>query len=53
MINQFKAIENMDEEDKNVVKKLIDAFIITKKQCKISAVKKPKSFYGKVVSNCC
>lgn len=31
LINQFKAIENMDEEDKNVVKKLIDAFI-TKKQ---------------------
>lgn len=31
LINQFKAIENMDEEDKNVIKKLIDAFI-TKKQ---------------------
>jgi hypothetical protein len=31
LINQFKAIENMDEEDRNVVKKLIDAFI-TKKQ---------------------
>ena len=31
LINQFKAIENMDEDDRNVVKKLIDAFI-TKKQ---------------------
>ncbi|PIQ46867.1 MAG: transcriptional regulator [Cytophagales bacterium CG12_big_fil_rev_8_21_14_0_65_40_12] len=31
LINQFKAIEGMDEEDRNVVKKLIDAFI-TKKQ---------------------
>lgn len=31
LINQFKAIESMDEEDKNVIKKLIDAFI-TKKQ---------------------
>ena len=31
LINQFKAIENMDDEDKNVIKKLIDAFI-TKKQ---------------------
>lgn len=31
LINQFKAIETMDEEDKNVIKKLIDAFI-TKKQ---------------------
>ena len=31
LINQFKAIENMDEEDKAVIKKLIDAFI-TKKQ---------------------
>lgn len=31
LINQFKAIEDMEEEDKNVVKKLIDAFI-TKKQ---------------------
>lgn len=31
LINQFKAIENMDEEDKTVIKKLIDAFI-TKKQ---------------------
>jgi hypothetical protein len=31
LINQFKAIEGMDEEDKAVVKKLIDAFI-TKKQ---------------------
>jgi hypothetical protein len=28
---KFQAIEAMDEEDKNVVKKLIDAFI-TKKQ---------------------
>lgn len=31
LIQQFQAIESMDEEDKNVVKKLIDAFI-TKKQ---------------------
>ena len=31
LINQFKAIEGMDEDDRNVVKKLIDAFI-TKKQ---------------------
>lgn len=31
LLNQFKAIEGMDEDDKNVVKKLIDAFI-TKKQ---------------------
>ena len=31
LINQFKAIEDMDEDDRNVVKKLIDAFI-TKKQ---------------------
>ena len=31
LINQFKAIELMDEDDRNVVKKLIDAFI-TKKQ---------------------
>jgi transcriptional regulator with XRE-family HTH domain len=31
LINQFKAIEGMDEEDKAVIKKLIDAFI-TKKQ---------------------
>ncbi|MFM7853879.1 MAG: helix-turn-helix domain-containing protein [Flammeovirgaceae bacterium] len=31
LINQFKAIEDMAEDDRNVVKKLIDAFI-TKKQ---------------------
>jgi transcriptional regulator with XRE-family HTH domain len=31
LIQQFQAIEQMDEEDKLVVKKLIDAFI-TKKQ---------------------
>jgi transcriptional regulator with XRE-family HTH domain len=31
LINQFKAIEGMEEDDRNVVKKLIDAFI-TKKQ---------------------
>jgi transcriptional regulator with XRE-family HTH domain len=31
LINQFKAIEEMDDDDKNVIKKLIDAFI-TKKQ---------------------
>lgn len=31
LINQFKAIEAMEEDDRNVVKKLIDAFI-TKKQ---------------------
>lgn len=30
LINLFKAIEEMDEEDKNVVKKLIDAFITKK-----------------------
>jgi len=31
LINQFMAIEEMDADDRNVVKKLIDAFI-TKKQ---------------------
>ncbi|MBL6446760.1 helix-turn-helix transcriptional regulator [Fulvivirga sp. 29W222] len=30
LINQFKAIEEMDEEDRNVIKKLIDAFITKK-----------------------
>ena len=27
LLNQFKAIEKMNDDDKNVVKKLIDAFI--------------------------
>lgn len=27
LLNQFKAIEKMDESDKNVIKTLIDAFI--------------------------
>ena len=31
LINQFKAIEQMDADDRNVVKKLIDAFITKKK----------------------
>ena len=31
LIDQFKAIEEMDEDDKYVVKKLIDAFIAKKK----------------------
>jgi len=31
LIQHFKAIEQMDEEDKNVIKKLIDAFITKKK----------------------
>ena len=31
LINQFKAIELLDEEDRTVIKKLIDAFV-TKKQ---------------------
>jgi len=30
LINQFRAIEEMDEEDRNVIKKLIDAFITKK-----------------------
>ena len=36
LINQFKAIEEMDEEDKNVVKRLIDAFITKKKIQKLA-----------------
>lgn len=31
LLNQFKAIENMKEEDKSVIKTLIDAFITKKK----------------------
>lgn len=31
LLNQFKAIENMQENDKSVVKTLIDAFITKKK----------------------
>jgi len=30
LINQFKAVEGMDEDDKDVIKKLIDAFITKK-----------------------
>src|SRR4051812_18509031 len=30
LINQFKAIEELDEEDRNVIKKLIDAFVTKK-----------------------
>lgn len=37
LLQQFKAIEKMDEDDKNVVLKLIDAFI-TKKQIQKLAV---------------
>jgi hypothetical protein len=43
LINQFKAIESMDEEDRNVIKKLIDAFII-KKQLLQMISKKGRSF---------
>lgn len=35
LINQFKAIEEMDEDDRNVVKKLIDAFITKKRVQKL------------------
>ncbi len=31
LIQQFKAVEQMGEEDKNVIKQLIDAFITKKK----------------------
>jgi transcriptional regulator with XRE-family HTH domain len=31
LLNQFKAIENMKEEDKSVIKTLIDTFITKKK----------------------
>lgn len=31
LIQQFKAVEQMSEEDKTVIKKLIDAFITKKK----------------------
>lgn len=31
LIQHFKALEQMEEEDKNVVKQLIDAFIMKKK----------------------
>jgi len=30
LINQFKAIEEMDEDDRTVIKKLIDAFVTKK-----------------------
>lgn len=36
LINQFKAIEEMDEDDRNVVKKLIDAFITKKRVQKLA-----------------
>ena len=36
LINQFKAIEEMDDEDRNVIKKLIDAFITKKKIQKLA-----------------
>jgi transcriptional regulator with XRE-family HTH domain len=31
LLNQFKAVEQMNEEDKGVIKKLIDAFITKRK----------------------
>ena len=31
LLQQFRALEQMDEEDKNTVKKLIDAFITKRK----------------------
>lgn len=31
LLQQFRAVEQMDEEDKNTVKKLIDAFITKRK----------------------
>ena len=37
LINQFQAIEQMDEEDRTVVKKLIDAFITKKKVQKLAS----------------
>jgi transcriptional regulator with XRE-family HTH domain len=37
LINQFKAIEKMNDNDKNVVKTLIDAFI-TKNKIKLLAL---------------
>jgi transcriptional regulator with XRE-family HTH domain len=36
LINHFKAIEEMDEDDKNVVKKLIDAFITKRRIQKLA-----------------
>jgi len=33
LLNQFRAVEQMDEEDQNTIKRLIDAFI-TKKRIK-------------------
>jgi len=37
LINQFKAIEAMDDEDRIVVKKLIDAFITKKEIQKLAS----------------
>lgn len=37
LLQQFKAVESMEEEDKNVIVKLIDAFI-TKKQIQKLAI---------------
>lgn len=37
LLQQFKAVENMEEDDKNVIVKLIDAFI-TKKQIQRLAI---------------
>jgi hypothetical protein len=31
LLNQFKAVEQMDDKDKSVVKMLIDAFITKRK----------------------
>lgn len=31
LLQQFRAVEQMDEDDKSTVKKLIDAFIIKRK----------------------
>lgn len=36
LLQQFKAVEQFTDDDKNVVKKLIDAFIV-KKQLKLMA----------------
>jgi transcriptional regulator with XRE-family HTH domain len=31
LLQQFKAVEQMDDDDKNIIKKLIDAFITKRK----------------------
>jgi transcriptional regulator with XRE-family HTH domain len=46
LINQFKAIESMDEEDRNVIKKLIDAFITKKQTSKNDEIKNPARWLG-------